>query len=117
MQFNPNKPGMTKNYFFATFIPDRRPQFKMYSNRGHALNAFQYKDEGILYEWDTTKNEWEEIYREEKDGFTHETCDVCGDSMMRDIGGRSYKFGQRIWVDRDTDKPHRIQVHYNCKYA
>lgn len=40
MKFNPNK-LISKEYKWATFIPDRKPDFKVYHNRGHATSSLK----------------------------------------------------------------------------
>lgn len=121
MQFDPNKPAKTKQFFWATYIPDRRPNFKMHANRGHALNAFQYRSNAILYKWDEKKEEWVEVYRVEnwKDN-DHPDCEHCGkrtlDNLMRN-GGRywDYNRGSRIWIGKKTDSPKQIWVCRDCE--
>lgn len=94
MDFNPNKPAKTKKFFWATYIPYRNPEFKMHSQRGHALSAFQYKSDVILYQWDQTKEEWVEVYRIEKISTDTRAqnvlyCEKCGDEIPRNTwGGR-----------------------------
>lgn len=39
MTFDPNK----QDHQWATYIPQRKPQFKTYNSRGHALNALRCK--------------------------------------------------------------------------
>src|SRR5690242_5050196 len=106
MDFDPNQPSkvaQTKQFFWATFIPNRRPTFKVYSNRGHALNSFQYRDNAILYNWNGTQ--WEEVYRIEnwKDSSN---CERCGDPI---------KYADRAWIDRHTDSPRLITCCFSCK--
>lgn len=98
LDFNPNSPAITKNYFWATYIPSRSNKFKLHANRGHALNAISWRNEGILYKWNLEKKEWEEIYRIE-DGLRQENkCSVCNTEL-------SNAYYYRAWVDKDTDNP------------
>lgn len=121
MDFNPNKPAQTKEYFWATYIPDRRPQFKMYAQRGHALSAFKYRDNGILYTWDKKKEEWTEVYRLEND-TKPDNCENCGapikvwrkSAVIGTDGYWTYP-GERVWVDKKTDHPRLIHVCYDCE--
>lgn len=64
------------NKIWGTFIPNRRPNFKVYDNRGHALSSLMYRKETI-YEngkwtdmskipdectlWKFTNGAWKEI--------------------------------------------------------
>lgn len=64
------------NKIWGTFIPDRRPKFKAYSNRGHALSSLMYRKDTV-YEndkwtgmskipdectlWKFTNGAWKEI--------------------------------------------------------
>jgi hypothetical protein len=113
LEFNPNEPAKTKQFFWATYIPSRRPNFKLHSNRGHALNAFANHFWGaILYKWEN--DEWVEIYREEKDDAkTSRYCENCGKDLKRPDYG-SY-WGTKMWIDKKTDKPRRIMACYECE--
>lgn len=117
MKFNPNLPAKTKQFFWATFIPDRAPKFKMYSQRGHALNSFQYREDGILYEWDAEREEWTEVYRlTAKQKSTH--CENCGEVTQdshRLLGGSYLNRGHHVWIDKETDFPRLIWACYDCE--
>lgn len=116
MDFNPNKPALTKNYFWATYIPDRRPNFKMYSQRGHALNSFQYKSKGILYKW--IEEEWKEIFRLDESFKKSDNCQLCNASLIREYRTnhvRRYNNGERKWINLDADRLGLIWVCRHCK--
>lgn len=106
--FNPNKPALTKSYFWATYIPNRRPDFKLHLNRGHALNAFMYGREGILYQWDKANSWWIEITRVESKGKPKPThCERCG-------GSDEMSYPRWRWVDKHTDAPRMLQICRTC---
>ena len=86
MDFDPNFKHKPKTPPYATYIPDRRPEFKLHANVGHAKNAFQYRSNAILYKWDTDIDEWIELARIE--GFRHRDvpCPIG-------CGGKSYSAG------------------------
>lgn len=112
MEFNPNKPGITKEFFWATYIPNRRPKFKLHSNRGHALNAVKYeiRHDSILYKWSSLEREWIECFRLEN--YTKpSTCDQCGISLIDPK--YSWSTGSMRWVDKDL-RPQLICVCKTC---
>lgn len=117
MQFNPNKPAKTKQFFWATYIPYRQPEFKMHSNRGHALNAFKYKNDAILYKWNPEKEEWIEIYRMENWRTNeHPNCEGCGKQTLDPTVRYAYNSGDRVWINKDDDmKLKQIWVCYDCE--
>lgn len=72
--FDPNRKNKPQIPPFATYIPSRRPEFKVHSNQGHAKNAIN----GVwpvfpaaLYQWQDDK--WVEVDRVER--ATH--CSRC----------------------------------------
>ena len=63
IQFDPNTQQIGK---YASYIPNRRPKFKVHKNKGHASNAISYTGwglprEGILYE--NIGGQWLEYFR------------------------------------------------------
>lgn len=46
MLFDPNKLKF-KNRIWGTYIPERKPKFKTYDNRGHAINALMWRKEYV----------------------------------------------------------------------
>ena len=42
MKFNPNQNNV-KNMVWATYIPSRKPNFKLHANRGQAISALKYR--------------------------------------------------------------------------
>lgn len=96
---------------WATFVPDRKPKFKTYVDRGHALNAFQYRDNAILYKWSAKSGEWVEVFREEDvgAGYMRRTCEKC---RAED------KYVSRIWVRKAgkiVEPFRRIWACSNCE--
>lgn len=76
--FDPNKLNKP-DFEWATYIPARNPKFKIHSNRGKALNAFNYRDNVILYRM--VNGTWIEQYRIEnfpnRPSMKPKTCDRC----------------------------------------
>jgi hypothetical protein len=111
MEFNPNT--MKKPvYNWATYIPNRRgSKFKVHKNLGHAKSAFQYRNEGIIYEFDG--NEWVEVYRLEKK-TEHRYCDWCNKDTLNAPARYKYYSGQLVW----SKVAHIDQIYlcYDCKY-
>lgn len=79
MKFDPNKLRL-KNRIWGTYIPERKPKFKTYDNRGHALSALMCRKEYVSpsegddfkpYEycyipdectlWNLVDGEWKEV--------------------------------------------------------
>lgn len=92
---------------FATFIPDRKPQFKAHKGRGTALSAFQYGRPGILYEWKNHK--WVELGRV-LSGSEVNDCQNCGGEMLKHYStmgeDHSYRNAHYLWISQ----PHWQQV-------
>lgn len=124
LNFNPNKPP--PQFLWATYIPNRNgPTFKAHKQKAHALNAFGYRNSGILYKWED--DEWKELYREEDMSPYGEHCRFCK---------KPYRYKQRLtyniaqneninedganlylaWISRDEPFL-RDWVCSTCKYA
>lgn len=93
--FDPNSPTVG---VWATYIPSRKPKFKVHKTRGHAKSAFHYVSTGILYE--SVDGEWVERHR--SDGWEKSpNCSGCGADVVRtyDFRGepRSYNNGCARW--------------------
>jgi hypothetical protein len=116
LDFNPNTPAKTKHYFWATFIPDRHPKFKMYSQRGHALASLQYRDKAIIFKWDQDKDEWVEKFRREKSPNPKDYCNGCDTYLVNTspYSGQSYNIGNLYWRG-DDDNLHQVTLCYKCK--
>lgn len=113
MDFNPNQPAKTKNYHWATYIPGRNPTFKIHHQSNHAKSAFQYRGEGILYKWNGDKNEWEEVFRLERDDEL-ETCPHGGSPRQPTPWNQNPKgHNYRRWVGKDENS-RLIAVCNNC---
>lgn len=80
IKFDPNQKGNKPPApRFATYIPDRRPEWKIHSALGHAKNAFQYRSNAILYEY--IDEEWVERARIEDKPRSYNNqspCSNCG---------------------------------------
>jgi len=74
--FDPNN-LKRRDMIWATYFPDRKPPFKVYSNRGHALSSFMYRESGVLY--NMIDDKWVEVYKLEprEERVTH--CELCGE--------------------------------------
>jgi len=115
MDFDPNvnrkAPGKPE---WATYIPDRKPQFKVYTNRGHALNSFQYRSNVILYRLGDN-GKWIEAFRIE-DWSPAIRCELCTTSVLKvSPTGQVYNVGYRKWIDKETDHPKIITVCMGCR--
>lgn len=106
MDFDPNKKGKPV-YEWATYIPERRPQFKAHRNVGHAKNAFKYRSDAILYHWE--EGEWVEKYRVE-DLKSPDTCDWCSESTITYHYRRAYNAGDWYWP-----KNGKLHMEYLCR--
>lgn len=116
LQFNPNKPSVTKVYIWATYIPGRRPEFKLHSQRGHALTAFYDRENAILYNW--VDDHWVEVFRMEN-YYDIDHCQIC-EKPFEVYDGAWSKYNKfrrtgRKWVDLKTDKPKLLRVCRECK--
>lgn len=75
IDFDPNETNKPQAPQWATYFPDRAPKFKVHTHRGHALNAFQERSTGILYEY--LDNKW--IERIQLSGDRRpSSCGRCG---------------------------------------
>lgn len=84
MDFNPNEKKRPA-WPFATFVPRRKPQFKVHHKRNHAAAALTTYMEGIMYEW--VGEEWTEIQRLEDP-----RCCLCTPSEWAVVrAGRYYR--------------------------
>lgn len=122
MDFDPNNrtPPIIE---WATYVPRRHPQFKTHKNRGHALNAFQYRSSAILYRW-VEPGEWQEVYRIEDFKVTKDmACERCGGPLWRP---NPYSNGvlraafDRVWARDDhgriADPPRLLVVCRDCRH-
>lgn len=78
---------------WASYVADRKPQFKVHSNRGQAKNAVMYQLRngprgGVIYHLE--KGEWVVSFVYEQDW----NCWVCGEEITdrNDISQVSYKW-------------------------
>lgn len=97
--FNPNK----QTHPWATYIPDRKPAFKVHKNRGTALSAFQYGRPGNLYKWDFLPQSqgvigWVELARVEDKEL--EKCENCGKELYTHHGTRRYRAVRYVWIGK-----------------
>lgn len=89
-KFNPNdiKKSEEKPYIWATYIPDRKPKFKVYNNRGYASSSIKYRsrymgnstyrvmDDCTL--WNLVGEEWVEV-KFEKTYKANQPLNLIGD--------------------------------------
>lgn len=112
MDFDPNSISSkkkTKVYEYATYIPGRRPEFKVHWLISHAKSAFQYRNDAILFRLED--GEWKELYRIE-DYSEPDNCDNCEVSLWAQYpGSKPYRRGRRIWKPRENKL---IFVCYDC---
>lgn len=110
LEFNPNDMSGPKAPEWATFIPGRKPEFKVHKQRNHALSAFQYRSNFLLFHWEDGK--WVEVFRAENwhDDPKKEICDKCGKSTLGEHYGRMYNDGGWVWK-RDSMPPVREFIH------
>lgn len=96
--FDPNDRKSPQAPTWATYIPSRRTKpFKVYVNRGHALNAFQYQPDGILYEF--VDGGW--VERARLEGFQPaDYCDDCGTYLLKEGYGGWRNNGYVKWVEQ-----------------
>lgn len=78
IDFDPNETNKPQAPQWATYFPDRRPKFKVHSNRGHAINAFQGRYTGVLYEWH--EGTWVDQLQIYRDGRP-KTCPKCSKDL------------------------------------
>lgn len=107
MGFDPNKVALPE-FTWATYIPDRNPNFKVHKNRGHALNAVDYRKNYILYQ--RVNDEWIERYRIENLA-PEAPCERCTNSAS---------WWSHTW-DRDekgkiAEPLKRLRICSTCKY-
>lgn len=122
LEFDPNNPAKQKNRpVWATYIPKRKgSKFKQHTDRGKALNAFQYAY-GILYHWEPVINDegvaepqWVEVSRREK---SSENCERCGVKFKSGKyppppdDGTEYHHG--VWIGRPTLR--KVDVCGDCE--
>lgn len=111
MKFDPNEKNKGVPVIkWATYIPDRTPNFKIHKQINHAKSAFQYRNNAILYE--RVDEEWIERYRRELDGADHPRyCQWCEkDTYDEGISKwSSYYAGSFIWP-----KTGELVTHWVC---
>ena len=103
LSFDPNA-RKKPSHNWASYVPDRTPQFKVHTGRGQAVNAVHYQRcsqprGGIVYEWIDGK--WVENYRYEK----KDTCVKCG----KPLGRTRYSA-----VSSFPAPPDREYAHWKC---
>jgi hypothetical protein len=108
----PNIPS-PKPYGYASWIPGRRPEMKLYPQKGHAINAvhyggFDHVRGGIVYEY--IDGEWINIHECKMDY----TCIKCGVEYNWSTYRANHEYA-RI-VDRKV-KPKCAQryIHDKCR--
>lgn len=116
LEFDPNDPSKQKKQpVWATYIPDRRgPAFKQHSDRGKALNAFQYRTQGILYHWKLNVShggQWVEVARVEG---RSDNCEKCG-VKLRTYWNDEGEYRESVWVGKP--KLRKIDVCQECNAA
>lgn len=105
LAFDPNSIGDPAAPMWATFIPGRRPMFKTYVQRGHALNSATYAHNFALYRRDPGDGRWVLVHRLTGDDparYGSRDCDGCG----------KHVYARRRWVNLDTDSP---RTEYLCR--
>jgi hypothetical protein len=95
MDFNPNNLNAPEAPIWATYVPERRPKFKSHTQRSHALGAFQYRRNVILYKF--IDSEWVEVYRIENGHDDVMSCDRCG-------GQPEYGYWRSVWERGEDGK-------------
>jgi hypothetical protein len=109
LEFDPNK-NKKPEYNWATYVPDRHPKFKAHRHKGHAKNAFQYRDQIILYKWNEDTQLWDEIYQ--VDGYPNE-CYKCKKPGTTYYSGKRGVYLHTIWHPNKEFK--RIEICYECE--
>lgn len=75
MKFDPNTPP--PEFHWATYTPNRRPQFKTHTKKSHAKNAAGQRDQVIIYQWNVEKGKWIDVFIwDRKESVGH--CEECG---------------------------------------
>lgn len=103
--FNPNdlEKGRPE---WATFVPNRRTQFKLHNSRGVALNACNFGQIFILYQW--INHGWVEIEQNRK--FRADKCDMCTVPQAR----AKYVIRSQ-WIFKKTKRPKFRFLCFNCR--
>jgi hypothetical protein len=103
--FDPNKleKGQPE---WATFVPGRRTQFKLHSNRGLALNACNFGRTFVLYHW--SNNEWVKVEHNRR--VRADKCDLC--AVPVDRGQYTMR---PVWVFKKTRQPKFKFLCVNCR--
>lgn len=128
MSFDPNALEGPKQPEWATYIDDRRPKFKMHSNRGKALNAASYASRQVqIFRWDFEDSKWIEVFNGKVTGSwargtSKDTCDRCGNSTIKEqkfnrstsLGGheqgvRRYNAGSWGWLATPENKKRLVE--------
>lgn len=96
MNFNPNDANAPQLPKWATYIPGRRPEFKLHKQKGHATNAVGNHKCGIVYEY--VDNEWVERYRLDRKDIV---CAIegCDNRSKYHYYNSVYTLPGRRWVD------------------
>lgn len=92
LEFDPNEKKQPKTPVWATYIPSRTPEWKLHTNRGHAINAINNRastgygqgSPGIIYEY--VDGEWVEWDRYERP----DRCAHCGGAFRSSKGENSW---------------------------
>ena len=110
IKFDPNATGKFK-YAWATYIPRRNPEFKLHSNRGHALTAcLHHGGEFVLYKWENGR--WEDKVRWEEPYPTRE-CYIC----QKPKGDMWDYYPKRAWINKKDPVPMMVYLcegHIRC---
>lgn len=109
LKFDPNEKHKPPE--FATYAPNRRPQWKLHATVGHAKNAFSMKRDILMFQW--IQGQWVEIARQE--GELSPTCQECGANLLKESRyrpGSCHHKGSTIWDPRK--KLQRITLCRGC---
>ena len=113
-------PNTKQTHQWATFLVSRNVQFKVHENRGHALNAIVDTRAGILYRWNETLKEWDEVLRVE--GWKYDTGVVCAncdrphDEIYTDENGREcHVYLERVWLNLKAEVPYLTYLCRDCQ--
>ncbi len=109
-------PNQTQTHEWATFLLSRNVQFKVHENLGHALNALTDSHAGILYKWNETKREWDEVLRVEGSKYDPGVvCANCDRAEGEDDPDGAYEiYIQRVWLDLKSDVPYLAYLCHQC---